>query len=322
MSLYQEMRPKTLNEVFGQEQAVTLFKNILEQPAEKRPKVFLLEGMYGCGKTTLAAVFAQAIGIKLDSNLSGMDFHVLDGSKDRSIDRIREFTDLFGTHPMRASAEARVFVIDECHQLLAPAKEALLKKCEDVPPRTYIFFATTDGSKFSGALRSRCMVVPIKPVTPKMIYQSLVHVVKKMQVDIPTAELGEALQEIARNSENSCRVSMQILETYLLCRDVKEAIAMRAGTSGQLEADVYALCKAIVAKRAPWSQAAEFIKAYTGQDEPVRIAVLNYLNSCLINSSERDHARFLALMDCFISPQFYAGKAGLSYMLGQAWSLK
>jgi len=250
MSLYQDMRPKSFDEIFGQDQAVAVFKKILDTEPDRRPKVFLLEGATGCGKTTIASVFAREIGIKLNNTLSGMDFHVLDGSKDRSIDAVRAFADLFGTYPMRAAAQGRVFVIDECHQLLTPAQEALLKKCEDVPPKTYIFFATTDGSKLGKALRSRCMVIPITPMTPKAIYQGLVRVVK----ELGTANVKpEDLQEIAKNSDNSARVSMQILETYMLCGNVKEAITLRQGTGEKMEADVYALCKAVISKSADWT---------------------------------------------------------------------
>lgn len=316
MALYQDMRPQTFDEVFGQEAAVTLLKSVVALPVEKRPKVFLLEGVYGCGKTTLISVFARAIGVAPE----GPDFKLLDGSKDRSIDSIRNFVDQFGLHPMTKGADGRVFVLDEAHQLLGPSQEALLKKCEDVPPKTYIFFATTEGQKLGKALRSRCKIIPIQAMTPKALYQNMEYVCNKMGVDYD----ANALKKIAANSDNSCRVSMQILENYLNNGgDAGGAITMQQGTGEKLMLDTYAVCKAVVNKSCPWDTVAQFLKAYSGQDEAVRIAVLNYLNSCVLNSNyEQDRRRFLSYMECFITPLFYAGKAGLTYMFANAWALK
>ena len=82
MSLYLKYRPTTFDEVYGQDEAVKVLKAVVAMPKEDRPKVFLFGGASGCGKGTLAGVFARAIGVNPD----GSDFRTMDASKDRSID--------------------------------------------------------------------------------------------------------------------------------------------------------------------------------------------------------------------------------------------
>ena len=316
MSLYNLQRPKTFDAVFGQDDAVALFKAVLKQPIAERPKVFMLCGTFGCGKTTLATIFARSIGCNPD----GMDFHVIDASKDRSIENIRNVTDKMGAFPMSSKAEARVFVFDECHSLLKPAAEALLKKCEDVPPATYIFFCTTEPESMGKALKSRCKIVVINPMTPKALYQNLKYVADNIGLEIS----DEDLQTIAKNSDNSARVSLQILENYKLNGgNVGKAIAMNAGGGEKLVADTYKLCQAIINKNAGWDLAVNFCRMYSGQTEQVRRAILGYLRNCILNSkSKQERTRFTALIECFIEPHFHAQDAGLVYQLACAWDLK
>ena len=110
MSLYNEYRPKEFSEVYGQDSAVKLLESILQQPFQKRPKVFLMAGPSGSGKTCLAYIYSR----KMNCPPEGFDFRTLDASKDRSIDRIRAEVDLMGSSPMNKEAESRVWLIDEC----------------------------------------------------------------------------------------------------------------------------------------------------------------------------------------------------------------
>jgi hypothetical protein len=157
-------------------------------------------------------------------------------------------------------------------------------------------------------------------MTPKALYLNLRAVSAKAGITIT----DEDMQKIAMNSDNSARVSLQILENYKLNGgDVDKAVTLQQGTGDKLVADTYQLCKNIIDRRSTWSDIANFCKAYQGQDEPVRIAILNYLNTCMLNSrTDNDRRRFTAIAECFIQPLFYAGKAGLTYMLSNAMDVK
>lgn len=316
MSLYQKYRPTTFDEVFGQDEAVKVMKYIVEMPKETRPHVFLFGGASGCGKTTLAKVFARAIGVDPDT----MNFQTLDASKDRSIERIRELYDKLSIRPMGSKAEGRIFLLDEAHQLLKPAQEALLKMCEDTPSSAYIIFATTEPDALGKALRSRCKTITIKPLTPKAIYQNLKRVVKSEGITIQ----DEALQKIANNSDNSARVSLQILETYTLNgNDIDKAISMNGGIGEQLKADTINLCRAIVSRSDDWNAVVDFCTKYKGQSEPVRQAVLGYLKACLMKARSRsERVRFASLIECFLEPHYDCGDVALLYQIATAFECK
>lgn len=316
MSLYLKYRPTTFDEVYGQDEAVKLLKAIVAQPKEARPKVFLFGGASGCGKTTLASVFARAI----NCNPDGHDFRVMDASKDRSIDSIRNLCDMMGVRPMDKRADGRVFLLDECHQLLKPAQEALLKKCEDTPPATYIIFCTTEPQALGTALRSRCKCITVNPLTPKSLYQNLKRVAKLEGIQIS----DEDLQNIAKNSDQSARVSLQILENYALNGgNIDKAISMISGMGQELKADTMSLCRAIISRKDDWAMVVNFCIKYKGQSESVRQVILGYLKSCLLKSTSRsDRQRFEMLMECFLEPHYDCGDAALVYQIATAFECK
>ena len=316
MSLYQKYRPTTFDEVFGQDEAVEVMKSIVEMPKDDRPKVFLLAGHYGSGKTSVAKVFARAIGVDPERS----DFKTMDSSKDRSIDSIRQLCDCMGVKPMSRSADGRVFLIDECHALQKIASEALLKKCEDTPPDTYIIFCTTEPDAMPKALRSRCKTITIKPMTEKAIYQNLQRVAKAEGININ----NDDLQKIAKHSDNSARVSLQILETYTLngC-NIDKAISMNGGTGDEMKADTITLCRAIVSRSDEWSMVVDFCTKYKGQSEPVRQAILGYLKACLLKARNRtERVRFASLMECFLEPHYSCSDAALVYQIATAFEVK
>ena len=316
MSLYLKYRPTTFDEVYGQDEAVKLLKAIVAMPKSDRPKVFLFGGASGCGKSTLAGVFARALNV--DPNRS--DFRTMDASKDRSIENIRNLCDMMGVRPMSPKADGRIFFLDEAHQLLKASQEALLKKCEDTPSDTYIIFATTEPDALGKALRSRCKTITIKPLTPKAIYQNLKRVVKSEGITIQ----DEALQKIANNSDNSARVSLQILETYTLNgNDIDKAISMNGGIGEQLKADTINLCRAIVSRSDDWNSVVDFCTKYKGQSEPVRQAVLGYLKACLMKARSRsERVRFASLIECFLEPHYDCGDVALLYQIATAFECK
>jgi DNA polymerase III gamma/tau subunit len=316
MSLYQKYRPTTFDEVYGQDEAVKILKAVTEMPQDKRPHVFLFGGASGCGKTTLAKVFARAIGVDPET----MNFRTLDASKDRSIERIRELSDQLAVRPMGNKAQGRIFLLDEAHQLLKPAQEALLKMCEDTPSSAYIIFATTEPDQLGKALRSRCKTITIKALSPKAIYQNLKRVATAECIDVS----DEDLQKIAQNSDNSARVSLQILETYVLNGgNIDKAISMNGGTGEELKAETINLCRAIVSRKDDWAMVVDFCTKYKGQSEPVRQAVLGYLKACLMKArSKAERVRFAGLIECFLEPHYDCGDVALLYQIATAFEVK
>lgn len=314
MGMYNEFRPETFDDIFGQDNAVNLFKSILKLPFEKRPKVFLLAGASGSGKTCLARVYASKMGV----NPKGMDFRELNASNERGIDRIRAEIELMGTNPMSRNADCRVFFFDEAHQLTGTAQEALLKPTEDAL-KTTIIFATTEPSKIDDALKSRCKIITVNALSNKDMALNMVHVSKKADIKISTDDI----KKLVLASDGNTRISIQLLENYKLNGgDADKAIAM-VDVDKKMEADVRVLCQGIIKSGARWDMVKSFMQTYRGQHEQVRQAIMAYLRACVLNSNKMaDRQRFNMLLECFLQPFYGSEESGLVYQLANAWDLK
>lgn len=102
--MYQDIRPKKLEELFGNKETVKSLKKLLKQ--DDRPHVYLLTGQRGTGKTTTARILAKELGC------ADIDFEELNGSDNRGIDDARRAIMLAHTSPI--GGKCRVIVIDEC----------------------------------------------------------------------------------------------------------------------------------------------------------------------------------------------------------------
>ena len=317
MSLYNDQRPKSFNEIYGQDEAVQLLQGILAQPFEKRPKVFLFAGPSGSGKTCLAHLYGRAMNCPPE----GFDFRTIDASKDRGIDKIRAEVDIMGTSPMSRNAECRIFYFDEAHQLLTPSQEALLKVCEGVPAKTTIMFATTLPEKLGKALLSRCKIITVKSLSNKDMANNMLSVAKRAKIDIN----ADDIKKLVLASDGNTRTSIQLLENYHLNGgDAEAAISLGTGATSKLQADTITLCRAIMNQRTKdWSIVKNFMSVYRGQHESVRQAILGYLKACLLNARDaRERHRIAILMECFLQPFYGNEEAGLVYQLAMAWDTK
>lgn len=130
-------RPKTFEDVVGQ----NLTTQILKQSVLKRnfKNCYLFAGDSGCGKTTLARCFANAINQGLGSPIE------LDAASSNGVDDVRAIIEAAKTRAI--DCEYKVFIIDECHAITTAGWQAYLKSLEDTPPYTIYIFCTTEPNK-------------------------------------------------------------------------------------------------------------------------------------------------------------------------------
>ena len=146
-SLYTKYRPKTFEEVVGQEHVVeTLKRAVLEG---KVSHAYLFCGPRGTGKTTMARILAKALmcqrgaghlpdGTCEECQLIAAGEHPdvleLDAASRTGVDNVREeIISRVNYAPVRGSY--KVYIIDEVHMLTPAAFNALLKTLEHVHHR-------------------------------------------------------------------------------------------------------------------------------------------------------------------------------------------
>ena len=138
-------RPKTFEDVCGQSITVKILEKAVEQKNFKH--AYLFAGDSGCGKTTLARCFANAI------NQGSGEPIELDAASQRDIETIRAITD--SANQRSLDSEYKVYIIDECQSYTIVQWQAFLRSIEEAPEYTIYMFCTTEPQKLPTTILNR-----------------------------------------------------------------------------------------------------------------------------------------------------------------------
>lgn len=221
-ALYLKYRPRTFDEVVGQEAITRTLRNALSQGRIRH--AYLFTGSRGTGKTTTARLLAKAVNClapeeERPCNVCAictainegrlLDLIEIDAASNRGIDEIRDIREKVGFRPNEA--RYKVYVLDEAHMLTEPAFNALLKTLEEPPPHAIFTLVTTDPHKIPATITSRCQRFDFKRISIQAIAERLELIAQREGL---TAEPA-ALDLIARHSTGALRDAISLLDQLM-----------------------------------------------------------------------------------------------------------
>lgn len=202
LALYRKYRPSTFADVRDQEHIVSVLEGAIKKGII--PHAILFSGTRGTGKTTLARIFAKAIGVR------DVDLYEIDAASNRGIDDIRELREAVYTMPYES--ERKVYIIDEVHMLTKEAFNALLKTLEEPPSHVVFILATTEEEKLLDTILSRCQVFRMRSPSRRVLAETVIDVAQKEGFTLSS----DAADLIAIAADGSFRDALGVTQKVIM----------------------------------------------------------------------------------------------------------
>jgi putative ATPase len=254
--LADRMRPRTLDEVVGQDHLLTPGKLLAQMAAAHRIHSMILWGPPGSGKTTLAILLAQASGANLKT-IAAVSAGIADLRE--AIGEARRSLEIEG--------KPTVVFIDEIHRWNRAQQDAILPHVES--GLFTLIGATTENPSFEviAPLISRARVVVLNPLTDEALASLVRRALSDRERGLGALELtvdDDAIAEVARLGAGDARRALGTLE-------VAAELANGAGRKTITAADMTeaAQHKALLYDRAGdehYNVISAFIKSMRGSD--------------------------------------------------------
>ena len=234
-ALYRKYRPRTFDEVVGQEYITETLKNQVR--TGRLSHAYLFIGTRGTGKTTCARILAKAVNCEHPVNGnpcnqcpscrgiedgSILDIVELDAASNNGVDDVRMLRDEAVFSP--TTVKKRVYIIDEVHMLSKSAFNALLKILEEPPAHLMFILATTELNKVLPTILSRCQRHSFRRLDSDTIAKRLLYVAQQENIRLEP----DAAQLLGRLADGGMRDGLSLLDQCAASETVDTASVLHA----------------------------------------------------------------------------------------------
>ena len=286
-ALYRKYRPTKLEDVVGQDKVTKPLMNALKSGHVSH--AYLFTGPRGCGKTSVARIFAHAVnGFAYEVEDSYVDIIEIDAASNTGVDNVRELREKAVIAP--TEGKYKIYIIDEVHMLSKSAFNALLKTIEEPPENVIFIMATTDVYKVPITITSRAQVYNFELAPPDVMQKHLQKIAKSEKITID----DDALSVIVNRGGGSFRDTISLLDqisTLKKSKITKSDVLLALGIpndaviknlltayiAGDFNAIVEEIKSAIDVGEKPEQLAESLISAIISRPEPKTLPLLEKL---------------------------------------------
>ncbi|MDU5229400.1 DNA polymerase III subunit gamma/tau [Anaerococcus octavius] len=290
-ALYREYRPKTFDEVLGQDRVTNVLKNQVK--TGKISHAYIFSGERGTGKTSCAKIFAKAINClnpkdgspclecencKAIEEESTIDIVEMDAASNRRIDDIRNLKDNVIYPPNKL--KYKVYIIDEAHMITREAFNALLKIMEEPPSHLVFILATTEIEKVPRTILSRVQKFEFNKIDDTNIKTQINKVLSDRNIKMD----NEAIALIIKKANGAMRDALSILDQVLSYGEDLYDLAKVQSLLGVVDFyDVDKLASAIINKDSKASMESIFmLRKNNKSNNDILASLISYFNDILI----------------------------------------
>ena len=300
-ALYREYRPKTFDQVLGQDRVTNVLKNQVK--TGKISHAYIFSGERGTGKTSCAKIFAKAINClnpkdgspclecencKAIEEESTIDVVEMDAASNRRIDDIRSLKDNVIYPPNKL--KYKVYIIDEAHMITREAFNALLKIMEEPPSHLVFILATTEIEKVPRTILSRVQKFEFNKIDDSNIKSQINQILTDREISID----NEAIDLIIKKANGAMRDALSILDQVVSYGEKSYDLSKVESLLGVVDFyDVDGLAGSIINKDAKASLNIVFkLRENNKSNKDIIDSLISYLNDILILKLTADDTYF------------------------------